>query len=651
MYSPCTYNRIFENNVVDNVYDGMIEAMPGNTTFFNNSVFHNNFVNSMYPFIYKVSGNIWDNGYPSGGNYWSQYNGTDSHSGLHQNETGSDGMGDTPYLLDFFEADRYPLIHPYGSIRNLNTSLIYLAIQSAIDASDTLNGQTLQVSSGTYYEHVSIDKSLKLVGENRTTTIIDGAAIGTVLYVNADNVSITGFTIANSGLNYPPYGNDCGVLLNHSNGSKISDSLVMNNRIGIYVFFSRSSFIERNAISSNLDSGIWLWYSGNNTLTQNEISNNTYNFGVFGGSSSDFNNSISDTNTVDGRPIRYLSNVKDEIIDEQIDIGALYLINCVNITVRNLNLSKNGQGLFCYNVTESRIENVTALRNNYGICLQDSNDDTIGNSSCLNNWVGIYLQGSDHNVIENSITANCEKGISLYEASYNNLSGNTISDNLYGIRFFSSHSNRIVDNNLIENSEQVDMINSYQDTWDNGFEGNFWSNYNGSDTNRDGVGETSHVINTDNSDGYPLLGQFSNFVIHANGSSFRFAIISNSTILGFNYYDTNSTIRLTVNGTDGTDGFCRMRIPRALASSEISVIIDDGSTEVLYPNYTLRDDGYYRWVYFAYHHSQHEILVIPEFASLTLLAAIMATACCCLLFRTRKTDRRNARRTCACLGQ
>jgi len=47
---------------------------------------------------------IWDNGYPSGGYYWSDYNGTDSYSGPYQDLTGSDGIGDTPRALSCLNA-------------------------------------------------------------------------------------------------------------------------------------------------------------------------------------------------------------------------------------------------------------------------------------------------------------------------------------------------------------------------------------------------------------------------------------------------------------------------------------------------------------------------------------------------------------------
>jgi parallel beta-helix repeat protein len=517
LYSPCTYNNIIANTVYNNSYDGMIEAIPGNTTFFANVFFHNNFINNKNPFIYKVTGNIWDDAYPSGGNYWSRYNETDFFRGSNQNETGSDGIGDTPYYVNRFDVDRYPLMNPWNfRVLNVNTGIGYNTIQGAIDASETLDGHALWVSSGLYYEHVKICKSLALIGENRSTTIIDGNNVDTVLAVDADKVSVTEFTIRNSGLNFPPYNADYGVFLNHSIGSSISHCLITNNRIGIYLFFSKDNIIENNVVSSNHENGIWLWYSGNNFLTENTIANSSYNFGVFGGSFTDFNNTIDISNTVDEKPIQYLVGVEDEIYDNQTDTGALYLINCSNVTVRNLNLSRNGHGVFCYAVTDSLIEHVTCLNNNYGIYLQDSVGNVVGNNNCSSNWVGFCLQDSNHNVVENSNASNCEKGISLYKASNNNLSDNTITNNLYGIRLYSSHYNRIFHNNLTENAEQVSLINSNQNVWDNGYPsgGNYWSDYNGIDfysgpyqnvTGSDGIGDTPYIIDANNLDHYPQV--------------------------------------------------------------------------------------------------------------------------------------------------
>jgi parallel beta-helix repeat protein len=70
-----------------------------------NSIFHNNFVNNNVQ-VYSTSdsANIWDGGYPSGGNFWSDCNGTDANH---------DGIGDTPYIIDANNTDHYPLMVQY----------------------------------------------------------------------------------------------------------------------------------------------------------------------------------------------------------------------------------------------------------------------------------------------------------------------------------------------------------------------------------------------------------------------------------------------------------------------------------------------------------------------------------------------------------
>jgi hypothetical protein len=54
--------------------------------------------------------NVWCDEYPSCGNYWSDYIGADVYEGVYQNETGDDGIGDTRYVIDENNWDRYPLM-------------------------------------------------------------------------------------------------------------------------------------------------------------------------------------------------------------------------------------------------------------------------------------------------------------------------------------------------------------------------------------------------------------------------------------------------------------------------------------------------------------------------------------------------------------
>jgi hypothetical protein len=94
-----------------------------------NKFYHNNIYR--YPY-YENSNNVWNNGYPSGGNYWNGYPYPDAKSGPNQNLPGSDGIGDTPVAEEIFSAggtnvDRYPLMSKQtlqaGAITNLKVSV------------------------------------------------------------------------------------------------------------------------------------------------------------------------------------------------------------------------------------------------------------------------------------------------------------------------------------------------------------------------------------------------------------------------------------------------------------------------------------------------------------------------------------------------
>ena len=69
----------------------------------------------------------------------------------------------------------------------------YTTIQDAMNASSA--GDTIYVYSGIYFEHVPVNKTLSLVGEDKNTTIVDGGGNGNVVKVTADWVNITGFSV------------------------------------------------------------------------------------------------------------------------------------------------------------------------------------------------------------------------------------------------------------------------------------------------------------------------------------------------------------------------------------------------------------------------------------------------------------------------
>jgi len=99
------FYNIISNNLVENNNTGI--SLDG----YYNKFYHNNFMN-INNHASAWGPNYWDNGYPSGGNYWSDYTGVDETHGENQDIPGSDGIGDTPYIIPGDNtSDRYPLMN------------------------------------------------------------------------------------------------------------------------------------------------------------------------------------------------------------------------------------------------------------------------------------------------------------------------------------------------------------------------------------------------------------------------------------------------------------------------------------------------------------------------------------------------------------
>jgi len=167
------------------------------------------------------------------------------------------------------------------SVHNIDTGLDYVTIQGAINANETLDGHTILVDAGAYYENVVVNKTLSLIGENRNTTIIDGNLTGYVVWVKANKVTIKGFTIRRSGTYN---GVSLGVFLDHSNSSKINANMIATNGDGILLVYACNNSINGNIIRDN-GRGIRLHhYCNNNSLYENTIINNYDGIYIFGNS-------------------------------------------------------------------------------------------------------------------------------------------------------------------------------------------------------------------------------------------------------------------------------------------------------------------------------------------------------------------------------
>jgi parallel beta-helix repeat protein len=312
--------------------------------------------------------------------------------------------------------------------------------------------------------------------------------------------------------------------------------------------YANHTIISGNTITSTSKSGEIGFWGQNTTFSHNVL------FGCSLHIYRSSQNTILD-NLVDGKPLIYLDGVTDQVLDDG-EAGQIILANCRNIKVENYDLSnivKGGIQLLWTNSSE--VSNYTG-----SIYLETSFYNSIVGSNCVeiefytssNNTIitntvtngegydyssGITFQSSDYNSItDNIITQNCYSGIKLWKSSYNYVAFNQLTYNAEGINFQQSSnntvygnniaynhnagiyvqacgSNIIFENNFVDNDRQVMGWDSTND-WDNGTIGNYWSDYNGTDENNDGVGDSpySFIINSHfivdkiiNNDNFPLI--------------------------------------------------------------------------------------------------------------------------------------------------
>ena len=590
----------------------------------------------------------------------------------------------------------------------------YEKIQWAIgNASD---GDTIFVSADTYYENVIANKRVSLIGENKYNTIIDGNLTGNVIEITASNVNITGFTIQNSGsYKYGIYvassgnnisyniitNNGDGIVLENAHGNIVSGNIVSsNNGDGTSLFGSSGNIVSGNNVSNN-HKGIQLLSSGNNTLFNNNMTGNTFNFDLWGDTDSEFDNSVDVSNTVDGKPVYYLKGVTNTVYDAQTNASTVYLINCNNITLKHLTLTKNYEGVFFWKTSNSKIENVTASNNIDGIRMYYSSNNVVcdntvsnnsfgirlfyssgnivsGNTVSSNNLEGIFFSRSSNNAISGNDASSNNQGIALSHSSDNNIvSGNTVSSNnwggiyLYdscgntfssnnasnngiGIQLDYSSNNVVFHNNFMNNTQQVHISPSgYANFWDDGYPsgGNYWSNYTGVDlysgqyqneVGSDGIGDTSHDIDVDNQDGYPLMGPISFFnACTWDETTYYVHTLSNSTVSNFYFSRDNKLVSLNVTGPDGTVGFCRVTIPRKLmwcdALEEWNITINGNPPTYL----KAMDDADNTYLYFTYNHTVHNVKItsiyaIPEFPTWTSMLLILILLTVALAIHKRR---------------
>jgi parallel beta-helix repeat protein len=379
-------------------------------------------------------------------------------------------------------------------------------------------------------------------------------------------------------------------------------------------------------------------------------------------------------------------------------ISASYM-DSGNVTIENMTIKGFDKGIdisvvrFVYVIGNKIIENrygiafslwycmisQNSIENNslYGIYFNPQtgypdNVNVVGNNVTGNND-GIEIFSMHATVSENNITANLRNGISVIDTSGPNIGDNRISDNgncgifLHsssdcqisantitnngnstsgaGIWLELSDHNIIHSNSFLQNYINAYTVQSYSNSWDVGqsIGGNYWSNYTGMDMDEDGVGDTPYVIDVDNVDNFPLMGKESSILMVE--ATYEISVSSNSPILDLQFSlepYVSATVSLNVSEGNGTKGFCRIVIPKAVINGTYEVKLD--GVAIVYPQvkelpYT---DEQYETLYINYTQTEHVITIngpttIPEFPlSLMLPLFFIATLLSIMFYRTKK---------------
>ena len=265
----------------------------------------------------------------------------------------------------------------------------YRTINDALK--NSTDKDTIFVFSGIYYETISIDQSIKLIGEQKNSTIIDGGYQSLIIHLKIDNILIKNFSIRNSNGNYT----NSGIRI-ESDGNSIINCSVYRTKTGIHIRNSSSNIIDNCTFNNNGD-GIFLESSENNIISGCMFCQNS--IGLCNDKSD--NNQIS-YNYMHSNGYACLFNGSSSIVvkhcnisNNQVNHGGIYINECKNILIKNSIISHNGIGIHLYSSEKININLCDLnLNTHYAVILRlPSRDVEIKNCNIMGNIrTAIYLE-------------------------------------------------------------------------------------------------------------------------------------------------------------------------------------------------------------------------------------------------------------------
>jgi len=281
-----------------------------------------------------------------------------------------------------------------GSIDN-PYQYIYQAI------SNSTNGDLIFVFSGLYFETFIIDKKLTLIGENKSSTIIDGLYENYIINVTFDNIYFKNFTIRNSN----GYRKNAAFIIN-SNNNFIKNCTFYRAKIGLYLKNCKNNVIENCTFNTN-SQGILLESTINNSITSCCFGHNAIGINFEKTNQSQISYCYTHTNGI----ALLLNNSENieinhcNISDNTVNLGGIFIIGCINITLKNNIIRHNGAGISLYSSRNIKIISCDIILNtHYGFIMRTpSSNILISNCNIKNNLrYGFYIQKKNSCIIKNN---------------------------------------------------------------------------------------------------------------------------------------------------------------------------------------------------------------------------------------------------------
>jgi parallel beta-helix repeat protein len=323
----------------------------------------------------------------------------------------------------------------------------YTSIQEAINAS--WPGDTIEVYSGTYRENLNVTKQLTLLGidDGSGKPVVDADGEIYAIRLSSDGIDLEGFDVINS------HGEGAGIYV-HSDDNFVWGNDVRNNGYGILttLFHGWRSIFENNTIEKNL-------------------------VGISIGSGS--------------------SIIRGNKVIENEDSGIILDELSSNNTIEKNNVSRNeGSGIALDSSFKNIIkENTVSDNGDGGIVAYGSGKNTIKSNTVDNNeGIGIGLAKSYKTYIEDNSISGSGTAIGIIESSENNtIAGNNASKNIIGISLLNSSGNILCQNRLTDNA-RFNAYDNGNNQWDDGIVGNYYSDLECIDRNRNGICDSEYKI-------------------------------------------------------------------------------------------------------------------------------------------------------------